>query len=74
LVQGIYTLVGKVAGWGGNLTWLSFLVASVTALFTAFRTPNFVLPSLNQVVNMNMQKRHLVKQQASISSVISANG
>lgn len=36
LGAGIYTLVGKVAGWGGNLTWLSFLVASVTALFTAF--------------------------------------
>jgi APA family basic amino acid/polyamine antiporter len=36
LGAGIYTIVGKVAGWGGNLTWLSFLVASVTALFTAF--------------------------------------
>jgi basic amino acid/polyamine antiporter, APA family len=36
LGAGIYTIVGKVAGWSGNLLWLSFLLASVTALFTAF--------------------------------------
>jgi APA family basic amino acid/polyamine antiporter len=36
LGAGIYTIVGKVAGWAGNLLWLSFLLASVTALFTAF--------------------------------------
>ncbi|HYE54318.1 MAG TPA: amino acid permease, partial [Chitinophagaceae bacterium] len=36
LGAGIYTVAGKVAGWSGNLIWLSFLLASVTALFTAF--------------------------------------
>jgi basic amino acid/polyamine antiporter, APA family len=36
LGAGIYTLLGKVAGWAGNLTWLSFLVASLAAFCTAF--------------------------------------
>lgn len=36
LGAGIYTLIGKVAGWSGTLTWLSFAIASVTAIFTAF--------------------------------------
>lgn len=36
LGAGIYTIIGKVAGYAGNLTWLSFLIASVTALLTAF--------------------------------------
>lgn len=36
LGAGIYTIVGKVAGWAGNLLWLSFLLASATALLTAF--------------------------------------
>ncbi len=36
LGAGIYTIIGKVAGFAGNLTWLSFLIASLTALLTAF--------------------------------------
>src|SRR5687768_2841888 len=36
LGAGIYTLIGKVAGVSGNFIWLSFLIASVTALLTAF--------------------------------------
>ncbi|MFY9308070.1 MAG: amino acid permease [Bacteroidia bacterium] len=36
LGAGIYTLIGKVAGMAGNLTWLAFLIASVIALLTAF--------------------------------------
>jgi len=36
LGAGIYTLIGKVAGFAGNLTWLAFTIASVTALCTAF--------------------------------------
>lgn len=36
LGAGIYTIIGKVAGYSGNLTWLSFLIASFTALLTAF--------------------------------------
>jgi basic amino acid/polyamine antiporter, APA family len=36
LGAGIYTLIGKVAGWSGNMIWLSFLVASIAALCTAF--------------------------------------
>ena len=36
LGAGIYTLIGKVAGHAGNLTWLAFLMASFTALLTAF--------------------------------------
>ena len=35
LGAGIYTLLGKVAGWAGNMTWVSFLIASVTAFCTA---------------------------------------
>lgn len=36
LGAGIYTLIGKVAGVSGNLIWLSFFFASISALFTAF--------------------------------------
>jgi basic amino acid/polyamine antiporter, APA family len=36
LGAGIYAIIGKVAGWSGNWLWLSFLLASITALFTAF--------------------------------------
>ncbi|MBL0073237.1 MAG: amino acid permease [Bacteroidetes bacterium] len=36
LGAGIYTLIGKVAGVSGNLIWLSFFIASMSALFTAF--------------------------------------
>jgi APA family basic amino acid/polyamine antiporter len=36
LGAGIYTLIGKVAGQAGMLTWLSFLIASLAAFFTAF--------------------------------------
>ncbi len=36
LGAGIYTLIGKVAGLSGNFIWLSFLIAAVSALFTAF--------------------------------------
>jgi len=36
LGAGIYTLIGKVSGEAGNLTWLAFLIASFTAFLTAF--------------------------------------
>ncbi len=36
LGAGIYALIGKVAGLSGNFIWLSFLIASVAALCTAF--------------------------------------
>jgi len=36
LGAGIYTLIGKVAGLSGNFIWLSFLIASFSALCTAF--------------------------------------
>ena len=36
LGAGIYTLIGKVAGEAGNLTWLAFGIASFTAFLTAF--------------------------------------
>jgi basic amino acid/polyamine antiporter, APA family len=36
LGAGIYALIGKVAGWAGDMLWLSFLIASLAALFTAF--------------------------------------
>lgn len=35
LGAGIYSIIGKVAGVSGNMIWLSFLVASVTAFMTA---------------------------------------
>lgn len=36
LGAGIYTLIGKVAGEAGNLTWFAFLIASFTAFLTGF--------------------------------------
>jgi APA family basic amino acid/polyamine antiporter len=36
LGAGIYAIVGKVAGFSGNMVWMSFLIASFTALMTAF--------------------------------------
>jgi amino acid transporter len=36
LGAGIYGLIGKVAGQAGNAVWLSFVVALVAALLTAF--------------------------------------
>ncbi|HEY6171193.1 MAG TPA: amino acid permease, partial [Candidatus Kapabacteria bacterium] len=36
LGAGIYTLIGKVAGISGNFIWLSFLIAAISALCTAF--------------------------------------
>ena len=35
LGAGIYAVVGEVAGASGNMIWLSFLIASVTALLSA---------------------------------------
>ena len=36
LGAGIYAIVGKVAGFSGNMIWLSFAIASITALMSAF--------------------------------------
>jgi APA family basic amino acid/polyamine antiporter len=36
LGAGIYTIIGKAAGAGGNMLWLSFAIAAVTALLTLF--------------------------------------
>ncbi len=36
LGAGIYTLIGKVAGLSGNFIWLSFLLAAICAMCTAF--------------------------------------
>lgn len=36
LGAGIYTVIGQAAAFGGNMLWLSFTFASLTALMTAF--------------------------------------
>jgi basic amino acid/polyamine antiporter, APA family len=36
LGAGIYVLLGKVAGFSGNMLWLAFLISSFTALLSAF--------------------------------------
>lgn len=36
LGAGIYTVIGKAAGQGGNMLWLSFVIAAVIALFSLF--------------------------------------
>jgi basic amino acid/polyamine antiporter, APA family len=36
LGAGIYAIIGKAAGAGGNVLWLSFIIAAITALFTLF--------------------------------------
>lgn len=35
LGAGIYTLIGKIAGFSGHFIWLSLLITSVAAMFTA---------------------------------------
>jgi amino acid transporter len=36
LGAGIYAVIGKAAGHGGNMLWLSFLISAFTALLTVF--------------------------------------
>jgi basic amino acid/polyamine antiporter, APA family len=36
LGAGIYALIGKAAGMGGNMVWVAFIIASITALCSAF--------------------------------------
>src|SRR5687768_15324982 len=36
LGAGVYTVIGKAAGAGGNMLWLSFALAAFTALLTLF--------------------------------------
>jgi APA family basic amino acid/polyamine antiporter len=36
LGAGIYVLIGRVAGFAGNMLWLAFLIASLAAFFTAY--------------------------------------
>jgi APA family basic amino acid/polyamine antiporter len=36
LGAGIYTVIGKAAGFSGNMLWLSFILAAVTALCSLF--------------------------------------
>ncbi len=36
LGAGIYTIIGEAAGGGGNMLWLSFAIAALTALLTLF--------------------------------------
>ena len=75
LGAGIYTLVGKVAGWGGNLTWLSFLVASVTALFTAFSYAELCAAFPKSGGEYEYAKKAFGKTTGVVlGSVISANG
>jgi APA family basic amino acid/polyamine antiporter len=75
LGAGIYTLVGKVAGWGGNLTWLSFLVASVTALFTAFSYAELCAAFPTSGGEYEYAKKAFGKTTGVVlGSVISANG
>lgn len=35
LGAGIYAMIGKVAGLGGNMVWMAFIIASLTAIFSA---------------------------------------
>lgn len=75
LGAGIYTVVGKVAGWGGNLTWLSFLLASVTALFTAFSYAELSAAYPKSGGEYEYAKRAFGKRTGiALGSVISANG
>ena len=39
LGAGIYVIIGDVAAVAGNAMWISFIVASVIALFTGSVTP-----------------------------------
>lgn len=39
---GIYAIIGKAAGLGGNMLWLSFTIAAIVALLTALSYAEFV--------------------------------
>lgn len=39
---GIYAIIGKAAGLGGNMLWLSFIIAAATALLTGLSYAEFV--------------------------------
>lgn len=39
---GIYAIIGKAAGLGGNMLWLSFVIAAVVALLTGLSYAEFV--------------------------------
>lgn len=75
LGAGIYTIIGKVAGWAGNLLWLSFLVASVTALLTAFSYAELSAAFPKAGGEYEYAKKAFGKKTGVVlGSIISANG
>lgn len=75
LGAGIYTIIGKVAGWAGNLLWLSFLLASVTALLTAFSYAELSAAFPKAGGEYEYAKKAFGKKTGLVlGSIISANG
>ncbi len=75
LGAGIYAIVGKVAGYGGNMMWLSFLISAFTALMTAFSYAELVSIFPRAGGEYVYLKQAMNKKMAIVTGLlISANG
>ena len=74
LGAGIYTLIGKVAGHAGNLTWLAFLIASFTAMLTAFSYAELSAAYPESGGEYVYAKRAFGQRMGTFSVVIASNG
>lgn len=75
LGAGIYAIVGKVAGYGGNMIWLSFLIAGMTALMSTFSYAELSSMFPRAGAEYNYAKQATNKKLAiMIGLIISTNG
>lgn len=75
LGAGIYAVVGKVAGYGGNMIWLSFVIAGATALMSTFSYAELSSMFPRTGAAYTYAKQALDKKLALILGlIISANG
>ncbi|HLP56084.1 MAG TPA: amino acid permease [Fluviicola sp.] len=78
LGAGIYTVIGKAAGVGGNTLWISFLIAAFTALFSLFAYAELVsvFPSAGGEYSyvresINLKWAYVVGTLVALSSIVS---
>jgi len=74
LGAGICTLIGKVTGHAGNLTWLAFLIASFTAMLTAFSYAELSAAYPKSGGEYVYAKRAFGQRMGTFSVVIASNG
>ena len=61
LGAGIYALIGEVVGITGNLSWLAFILASITGALTGLSYAELSAMFLEAQQNLFMQNKHLKK-------------